>query len=243
MHNKTLRRVFLGTACLLLAGILHAGSVDVAPVNALLSADHAIQGFTIHNGSQSPETVQVSLMSWRQENGKDVYTPADDLLATPPLFTVLPGKMQMLRVGMRHVDAKPTEGAYRMFLTEVPPPPQPGFTGLAVTFRLSIPIFVKPAKDSPAELAWQLHKGADNKLQIEVTNSGASHVKIIHLALKDLRTSQALGNENTLLYVLGNQYRRLDIAAKGDVRVGDQIQIQAKTAHGDLSANAAVQSG
>ena len=243
MRNTTFRRVMLGSALSLLVGVLHAGSVDVAPVNASLSVDHSIQGFTVHNNSQSPETVQVSLMNWQQDKGQDVLTQANDLLATPPLFTVMPGKTQIIRVGLRQAQAKETEAAYRMFLTEVPPPPQPGFVGLAVTFRLSIPIFVKPEKSAPSELAWHITRGANNSLNVEVSNSGNSHVKITGITLEDKRTNQQIAQKDTLLYVLASKFRSLTMPSRGDVRSGDTVAIHAKTVDGDIDANAVVQSG
>jgi fimbrial chaperone protein len=232
-----------GSAIYLFASILRAGSLDVAPVIASLSSDHAIQSFAVRNDGQSPETIQVTLKSWRQDAGQNVFEPTDELISTPPLFTIMPGHMQIVRVGLRHAVTPETEVAYRMFLREVPPPPQPGFVGLMVAMRLSIPVFIKPSKPAPAQLEWRVVKNADNSLSVQVTNAGSSHVKIVDVALQDQRTKREAAHKNTALYVLASKYRRLTVPAQGDVQVGDQLDIRAKTVDGEIHGSAMVQSG
>src|SRR3546814_9833017 len=70
-------------------------------------------------------------MAWSQSGGKDVFAAVDDILATPPIFTIPAGGSQVIRVGSRRAPDPQHERAYRLFLREVPPAPQPGFQGSA----------------------------------------------------------------------------------------------------------------
>ena len=69
-------------------------------------------------------------------------------MATPPIFTVPPKGTQVIRVGLRRAADAQQGLSYRMFLQEVPPPPRQGLQGLQVALRLSLPVFVMPARDA-----------------------------------------------------------------------------------------------
>lgn len=229
-----------GSACLFVCHASWAGTVEVSPVIASLSARHPIQAFTVRNEGQSPVTVQIALMTWSQQAGRDVLAPTDDLLSTPPLFAVAPGQSQIVRVGMRHATSQNTEVAYRMFLTEVPPPPEPGFRGLAVTLRLSIPVFVKPAKPVSPTLTWRVTPSANGGAIVEAANSGSVHIKILSLSLLDKETKGSM-RQSASSYVLANNHYRWGFASFHAVHPGDHVTIDAKTDIGDISTAVVVQ--
>ncbi|RDS79327.1 molecular chaperone [Dyella monticola] len=240
MRRRHFGRAVAGSACLLLSGALWAGSVEVSPVIASLSANHAIEAFTVRNEGQLPVTVQVSLMKWDQVQGKDVLTPTEELLSTPPLFSVAPGQSQILRVGAMHVTPRDGEIAYRMFLTEVPPPPQPGFRGLSVTLRLSIPIFIEPAKTRSPQLAWRVMPRADGGALVDVANSGTIHAKILAFSLRD-KESKGVVRQDTSQYVLANNHSQWSFASFQAVRPGDHVALDAMTDTGEVTADLVVQ--
>lgn len=240
MRRRHLGRAIVGSACLLVSGALWAGSVEVSPVIASLSAQHAIEAFTVRNEGQAPVTVQVSLMKWDQVKGKDVLVPTDELLSTPPLFSVAPGQSQIVRVGAMHVTPSNEEVAYRMFLTEVPPPPEPGFRGLAVTLRLSIPIFVEPAKTQSPQLAWRVTSGPNGGALVDVTNSGTLHAKVLAFSLRDKETKGVV-RQDTSQYVLANKHAQWGFASFQPIRPGDHVELDARTDAGEVTADLVVQ--
>ena len=240
MLRTVLGRALVGSACFLTSGVLWAGTVEVSPVIASLTADHAIQAFVIKNAGHAAVTVQIALMKWQQADGHDLLTPTDELLSTPPLFTVAPEQSQIVRVGMRHATSQTMEGSYRMLLTEVPPPPQPGFRGLSVTLRLSVPVFVEPAHPTPPQLAWRVVKGADGSTLVDVTNGGTTHAKIFSLSLLDEQTKGAV-QQSTSQYVLANKYRQWRFGEFRPMQSGDHVKISAKTDAGDINADVVVQ--
>ena len=240
MLQSRFGRAMLGSACFFVFSVSSAGTVEVSPVIASLSSGHAIQAFTVKNAGQAPVTVQIALMKWDQVDGRDELAPTDELLSTPPLFSVAPDQSQIVRVGARHATPRQAEGAYRMFLTEVPPPPQPGFRGLSVTLRLSIPVFVEPADPKPAVLTWRVTSGSGGNTLVDVANGGSIHAKISGLSLLDEETHGVM-RQDMSQYVLANNHCQWSFGSFRSVRVGDHVHITAKTDVGDIHADVVVQ--
>ncbi len=230
-----LGRAMLGLA-LLLAGpaSVDAGSFQVTPVNAILSDAHAVEAFTVRNTGAEATIVQVELVRWSQDHGKDVLEPAGELLATPPLFRIGGGEAQVVRVGLRHAAAGSTELAYRVILSEVPPPPPPGFRGLAVALRLSVPLFIQPPTDMMAPaLDWGVTVDAGGGVSVTAANRGNAHAKVIGLALRGHDGAAPLAEDKSLHYVLAGQAATWAMAASQAVHAGDALVLDVRTEMGE----------
>jgi fimbrial chaperone protein len=189
-----------------------AGSFQVSPVRATLSAAHSIQALTVRNDGTEPAVIQVELMAWSQQEGKDVYVPSKDIIATPPIFTVPRGRTQIVRVGLRRAPDPRAELAYRIYLQEVPPAPAPGFQGLQVALRLGVPVFVNPASPVAPIVKWRARRGAGGELTVGLANSGNAHVQVTDLALAGAR-GDALVSRKAVAYVLAGQSREWSVKA------------------------------
>lgn len=185
MKRSRARQAACGLAFIFfaVAGKAWAGSFQVGPVSATLSADHRIAALTVRNTGAAPATIQLQAMDWSQAGGKDVLAPTDDILATPPIFTVPAGGSQVIRVGSRSAPDAQTERAYRLLLREVPPAPKPGFRGLRMVLEISLPVFIEPAAEIAPELHWQATRTDAGQVKVEVRNTGAAHVHLSHLVL------------------------------------------------------------
>ena len=72
-------------------------SVDISPVVVELSEAHDKEVVRIGNGTESAKSFQVDVVAWSQSDPeREIYTPTDDLLAVPPLFTLEAGKEQVV---------------------------------------------------------------------------------------------------------------------------------------------------
>lgn len=160
---------------LALEGAGSAGSFQVSPVRATLTSSQPVAALTVRNTGSSAAVVQLQAMRWTQADDKDALIPANELLATPPIFTLAPGASQIIRVGLRQPADPDTERAYRLLLEEVPPPPQPGFTGLRVALKISLPIFVPASAAAQVDLQWHATPSADGTLILAVHNNGQAH--------------------------------------------------------------------
>jgi fimbrial chaperone protein len=164
--------VFL-LAGLLLAMQASAGGVSVSPTRVELSADQRIAALTLTNDSSRPYTLQMEASRWFQANGRDDHEPTDELLATPPIFTLEPGESQVVRVGLRRSPDANQELSYRLFAQEIPEPTPEGFSGLHLVLRLSMPVFVAPARPATEPvLSWHVESGTSGDLEVSATNDG-----------------------------------------------------------------------
>lgn len=235
-----LARVLSQSLCamvFLLAGLgaASAGSFQVNPVRATLSPDKPIGAMTVRNLGNEPTVLQLEVMNWSQEQGKDVYTPSRELLATPPIFTVPAGGSQIVRVGLRRPPDAQRELTYRLFLQEVPPPPKPGFQGLQVALRIGVPVFVPPAAVQPPVLAWRIIRTREGQLELGLANNGNSHVQVANVRLVRPDGGE-LGKQQIAAYVLSGQssiWPLKDIKAPQPVSA---LHVFAQTDIGDLDA-------
>ena len=111
------------------ASVAKAASFGVSPVRVTLSETQQMDAITVRNDGTEPVSMQLEVLNWSQEAGKDVLTPSRELLANPPIFTVPAGGSQLVRVGLRRAPDGQRELTYRICLQELPPPPKPDFMG------------------------------------------------------------------------------------------------------------------
>jgi fimbrial chaperone protein len=161
-----------------------AGSFEVNPIRIDMSTKTCSRALSVRNRGTLAVVVQTSIVSWQQENGQDVYAPTKEILGTPPIATIPPGGEQILRLGMRRAPDAANELSYRVFLQEVPPPPKPGFQGLQVALRLSLPIFVQPRQGpAKASMVWNLELQGDDTLRLRLDNNGTGHIQVSEIGL------------------------------------------------------------
>ena len=136
----------------------------MSPVRATLSARQQVGALTVRNDGAEPAVVQLEVLSWSQQDGKDVYVPTAEILATPPIFTVPAGGSQVVRVGLRRAPDPGASSPIGCICRRVPPPPKPDFQGLQVALRIGVPVFVLPPAPAQAgaALAGQPHHRRDS---------------------------------------------------------------------------------
>lgn len=236
MSARMLSQTVCVLACLLAGiGTANAGSFQVNPVRATLSPDKPIGAMTVRNTGSEPAVLQLEVMSWSQNQGKDVYTPTREILATPPIFTVPAGGSQIVRVGLRRPPDAQREMTYRLFLQEVPPPPKPGFQGLQVALRIGVPVFVPPVDGQPPALAWRIVRTPEGKLEVSLTNNGSSHVQVANIRLVRADGGEQ-GNQQIAAYVLPGQTGNWPLKDIPAPAPGAQLHIFAQTDIGDIDA-------
>ena len=139
----------------------------------------------INNVDKRPIRFQLSLVEWTQDpEGKDVYTPSDDLLFFPRQLTVMPGERGIARVGPKHPVTNP-EKAYRLRVEELPDELLTAGTDgkLIMTITFAMPLYLGSLDATPAVVITpiQMQKG---QLTAAVQNNGKAHFRIDSLELK-----------------------------------------------------------
>lgn len=209
-----------------------SGSFQISPVRATLSAGHPVHALTVRNEGPEPAVIQLELVAWTQENGKDVYVASKEVIATPPIFTVAPGGKQIVRVGLRRAPDPGMERAYRVYFQEVPPPPPPGFQGLQVALRLGVPVFVNPASPVAPSLKWSARRVSGEEMSLGAANTGNAHVQVTGLALG--MRGEVIAAPKTVAYVLPGQGREWLVKVSPMPPSGATLQIVAQTDAGEM---------
>jgi len=182
-----------------------AGSFTVSPVRIELSPQRPLGSLTITNDGTEPVTIDAKAMAWTQQAGEDRHEETRELIVTPPVFTLEPRASQVVRIGLRRPPDRERELAYRVFLTENAPPPTATSTGVAMTLRLSVPIFIRPVAPPVARLDWSASPGSPDELKLQAVNVGNLHVQVADLRL--LSDGQLIGRISNPAYVLPDQTR------------------------------------
>jgi fimbrial chaperone protein len=183
-----------------------AGSFQVSPVRVQLTPAAATAAITVRNESSTDDVVvQLRATNWKQENGEDVYTPSTELIATPPIFTMKPGASQTVRIGLRKTVLGEVQQTFRLYITEVPPPPKPGFQGLQVALNVGIPVFIAPQKIKNAPPTWKATIAASGALALSATNNGNAHLQVLDINVFDEQDSVAIAVSQQPRYILANQ--------------------------------------
>lgn len=212
-----------------------AGSIAVSPLRATLSASHSVIAFTVTNNSKEPTVVQLEMLSWSQKGGKDVYSPTQDILATPPIFTLAAGGSQVIRTGLKHSPDIQRELTYRLYLQEAPPPPKAGFQGLQVALRIGVPIFVVPVNIQPPALLWRVYRTQGGQLEVGLSNNGNTHVQVANFSLADANGSK-LGVQQLAAYVLSGQSSSWQVKGIGVPASTSSVHLFAQTDGGEIDA-------
>lgn len=236
MRLQAMRAMVLSLSCLA-AAASWAGSFEVNPVRLDLSATARTSSLTVRNTGADTVVVQTSVVSWAQADGKDVYTPTNEILVTPPIVTIAPGAEQIIRAGLRRAPDAKSELAYRVYLQEAPPPPKPGFQGLQVALRVGLPLFVQPMQgQARATLVWTLRRSGGDAMQLELHNEGNAHIQVAEVQLLPLTGEQPIATQSALAYVLPGQKRSWEFKVAGTqaAAIGDRVRLKAATDSGSV---------
>lgn len=225
-------------AVVLVAAPAHAGSFMATPVKLTLPAGVNSTSLALENTGAEPVLVQSEVMAWSQNEGKDVLTPSQDLVVSPPIFRVAPGATQTVRIGLLKRPPTQREVTYRLFLQEVPQPPKPGEQGVSIALRLGLPVFVLPPGGAKPQLAWSARpEGAGIRLM--ATNRGNGHVQALEGRLFS-EDGTLVADEVLSAYVLPGQTRAWTLKASTPWR-GGKLRLVAQTSVGQTIVDLAPQ--
>lgn len=206
------RLMTLALLALGIAATAQAASLSVTPVHVTLDGKKHSAALTLRNEGRESRVIQTELLRWTQENGENVHTPSRDILVNPPIVTLRPGRSQVIRIGLNRKADKTQELAYRLYISEVPPPPKEGFTGLRIALRLGVPVFVAPAAKPVSRLEWKAARSPEGMLQLTMLNNGNRHIRLNTLKVSDPLNGQQLAELNRPQHtLLAGQTRQISL--------------------------------
>lgn len=147
-----------------------AQTLSVTPVTVVMTPGEMATSLTITNPGARILSFQLRAFTWTQSGtGETLLTPADDLIASPPLGTIPPGGGQIIRLVLRH-PARGIEATYRILLDEIPPPATAGTVNIQI--RMSIPVFAEPPTRVFPQLQWSVQSDGGQAFLVGVNNGG-----------------------------------------------------------------------
>jgi fimbrial chaperone protein len=211
---------------------VQASSLSISPITVTLDEKTQSAAFTLKNESSESRVIQTELLRWTQEKGENVHAPSRDILVNPPIATLRPGQTQIIRIGLnRKVDSK-RELAYRLYVSEVPPPPKEGFTGLRIALRLGLAVFVSPKAEPTGKLEWAAVHNPGEALRLTLHNNSNRHVRLTNLEVRDFNNGQQLAElQQPQFTVLAGQTHQMSLSLPAGWQ-GRQLSLVAGTENG-----------
>ena len=180
LSSKTYARpVALFIVCLLLligfSSLVSAGEWRVIPIRLDFSQKVKSGVVTVINTGDEVMHASVVAKEWRQdEQGKDQYKDAPDMIFFPKVLMVKPHSERVIRVGIK-APAIQQEKSYRLFITEEKAP-STSTSQVAVALRFGIPIFAKPLEENIAGEISDV-EFTDGEVRFLVWNRGNTHFR------------------------------------------------------------------
>jgi fimbrial chaperone protein len=208
----------------------------VDPVNLTMAAGQRRASLTIKNGDADPVAVRVFAYRWTQKDGVDVYSETEDIIASPPIFTIAPGGTQLVRFGLR---GRSGGNAYRIFLEEIPRQ-RPDNAQIQVALRLNLPLYLLTEKGGKPELSWSAWRDSAGDLFIAATNGGSVQAQVLEISAADEGGgTKVLSRE--LGVVLPASARRWNAGKATGFGVGSVMHLKIRDAGGETPASIVVE--
>lgn len=205
-----------------------ASSVLIWPINPLIEADQKAVALWLENRGQAPVNLQVRVMNWQQAGFEDRLDAQREVIGSPPVVTIAPGKRQMIRLMAMQAPPPGVQQAYRVLIDEMLDNDAAADPQLGVKFqmRYSIPLFVfgtgaapegdrGPAGDGLKTLAPQLSYRVQQQGAVRyllVRNDGAAHARLSAVRFSRGGQQQVVA-EGLLGYVLPGAEMRWPLPA------------------------------
>ena len=102
----------------LISGEVQAASLEISPVIVNLAPGQNATTIEVKNRGGAPAAVQARPYSWSQAGDEDNLTATQDIILSPPIFTVPAGASQTIRLLLRGGSEAGGERSYRLLLDE-----------------------------------------------------------------------------------------------------------------------------
>ena len=161
----------------LLSGKIQAASLQISPITIILASGETATTVEVTNLGGAPAAIQARPYLWIQSGDEDTLTPTEDIILSPPIFTVPAGASQTMRLLVRGGGVAEAERSYRLLLDEVPPA-NSRIKQIGFALRVSLPVILASASPTPPVLRWGVERGLDGETQLTAVNPGHAYDKV-----------------------------------------------------------------
>ncbi len=160
-----------------LASEVQAAALEISPVLVTLAAGQTAATIEVTNRGGAPTAIQARAYRWTQAGDADALAPTQDIIVSPPIFTVADGGSQTMRLLLRGRIAAGGQRSYRLLLDEVPPATARN-RQIAFTLRLSLPVIVGDVVAGRPTLQWRAERGPGGQTVLTASNAGPAYDKV-----------------------------------------------------------------
>jgi len=226
---------------LLLASLIaRAQALSVLPVNVFLQPGQKAAALTVTNRGDTETSIQIRAYAWNQKDNNDQLTSSNAVLVSPPLVSIAPGAVQVIRLILRS-SPQGQEATYRILIDQIPPPAEPGI--VHVVLRLSIPIFAMPTIRTDPHVQFHVECNAGQIFLVGI-NGGLRHEVIRDIVLSTSDGRKLKEESGASPYILAGATRRWLITAQGPLPLPDEtLQLRAHANDGTIEQQVRVVAG
>jgi fimbrial chaperone protein len=215
---------------------VRAAAWDVSPVLVTFDAGETATTIEMTNHSGAPASIQARGYRWTQKGDEDALTPTQDVIVSPPIFTVPDGGLQTMRVLLRGGSAAGGARTYRLILDEVPPAARQN-REIAVALRLSLPVFVGADPLGRPLLQWRVGREPGGQTVLSASNAGPGYdrVRAIDVTLSD-GSHPKLVSRASNTYILAGDERHWVVQDRSGAPTGPlHLSVTSRTGKSELS--------
>ncbi|WP_341794267.1 molecular chaperone [Rickettsia endosymbiont of Rhinocyllus conicus] len=104
----------------LFSNLSSAANFTIMPVKININKNDKIATIKLQNNDLMERSFQLTVLKREYENGKEEYKEKKDLIATPLMFPVQGGKIQIIRIAVKDKkNVSTAENAYRISVKEL----------------------------------------------------------------------------------------------------------------------------
>jgi fimbrial chaperone protein len=204
--------------------IVFANSFQVAPIRINLAPNESSTLLSVRNEAKDRLRVQVSVSAWDEnKSGEMVLMPTEEIVFYPTLLTINPGDRRNVRVGTKNAVVE-KEKSYRIFIEELPSQLKLTTTGVRLLTRMSVPIFIRPAKPEGRPRVEQMALRAP-EFFFELKNGGNAHFQPRQITVKGAGANGEIVLERKIpgWYVLagGSRLYHIDVPKSDCAKIND----------------------
>lgn len=117
-----------------------ASTLRVAPTSVEIPHGQTASTVRIWNSDREPLRVQVRVFRSTTKGGEEVLSPTNDVVASPPITTLVPGSENLIRIV--RVSKQPVSGGetYRLLVDQLPDPKKLKQGEVKILIRHAIPV-------------------------------------------------------------------------------------------------------
>lgn len=187
-RKSCLVTLLIGCLILIRPAVVEAGNWRVSPIKLFFNAQNHTEVITVTNDGDQPLNLVISAAQWSQDQeGKDLYQPATDLIFFPKQLKVEPKRERVIRAGIRNLPAT-REKTYRIFIREIPEKKPDASNTVAIAIQFGVPVFVAPPREVTKGVISDAAVSA-GKVHLKVQNQGNDHFRIDMVKLQGVSAS------------------------------------------------------